>query len=207
MQGHSPKDPAPGLGKHCSFPTQPARKPAPCSALTCNLHRLSCWHSAGNTHCCQGIGFPPCLALSMALTSQSLLQEPTCTFHHLPQEGFLQQSHFPDLFHVLAEAVPSCRHHWQCFGVIHTGTTPLDGEIWWLMPVWLLELLLPHPTLLVGGILLEAKWPGGSVCPHCHLGVLPRAPSSLGSNMHTMPPQKGHLSWGHPVPMRGLSRL
>lgn len=208
MQGHSPKDPAPGLGKHCSFLTQPGRKPAPRSALTCNLHRLSCWHSAGNTHRCQGIGFPPHLALSMALTHQSLLQEPTCTLLHLPWESFLQQSHFPDLFHVLPEEMPSCRHQWQCFGMIHTGVTPLDEEVWWITPAWLLELLLPHPTLLVAGILLEAQWPeGNTFVPTATSVCCPEPPAAMGSTVHTTPPRKGNLSWGHPVPKRGLPQL
>lgn len=131
----------------------------------------------------------------MALTPQSLLQEPTCTFLHLPQQSFLQQSHVPDLLHVPAEAVPFCRHQWQCFGMIHTGTTPLDEEIWCIMPVWLLGLLLPHPTLLVGGIFLAAQWPEGNMFVLTATSVSsPELPPATDSTMHTIPPQKGNLS-------------
>lgn len=76
------------------------------------------------------------------------------------------------------------------------------------MPVWLLELLLPHPALLVGGILLEAKWPQGNTFVLTATSVsCPELPPAMGSTTHTIPPQKGHLSWAHPVPMRGLSQL
>ena len=128
-QGSGPKDPAPGLSKHCSFPARAGRKPAPCSAFTCNLHRLSCCHSAGDVHHCQGLGFPPRLAPSMALTHWCLLQELAHVFLHLPRESFLQQSHFPDLFPVLPEGLPPRSQRQHCFGMTQSTET-LESGLW-----------------------------------------------------------------------------
>lgn len=92
--------------------------------------------------------------------------------------------------------------------MIHIGISPLDEEICWIMPAWLLELLLPHPTFLAGGILLEAKWPEGNVFVLTATSVsCPELPPATGSTMHTIPAQKGLPSWGHLILVRGLSQL
>lgn len=127
LRGSGPNDPAPGPSKRRSLSARAGRKPAPRSAFTRRLPRLSCWHSAGDVHPCQGIGFPSRLALSMALTHHSLLQEPARLFLHLPREGFLKQSHFPDPFHVLSEGLSPRSQQPRHFGMIRRPETLGSG--------------------------------------------------------------------------------
>jgi len=141
----------------------------------------------------------------MALTHHFLLQEPACVFLHLPRETLLQQSRFPDLFHVLPVGLPPHSRQQQRFGMIHSAGTLESG----------LQLrgsggssqrgfgscCSPSPTPLVAGSLPAAKPPQGNMLVPAGTSVsCPELPPATGSTAHSVPPRRRHLSWGHPGP-------
>lgn len=138
----------------------------------------------------------------MALTHQSLLREPTCTFLHLPQESFLPQSHFPDLFHALPEAVPSAGisavlwddPHWN-----HASGSDLVDHA----SVAFGAAAAPSNPPIAGGILLEEKWLEGNRFVLTATSVsCPELPPATGSTMHTIPHRRAPVL-GTPSPHEG----
>lgn len=107
-------------------------------------------------------------------------------------------TYFPEW---IASTQPEATALWDNPQSRDTRVRSLAEGLWWILPTWLWELLLSHPTRLVGGSLPTAKLPqGNTLVPAGTSASCPELPPATGSTTHTVPPWRGHLSWGHPVP-------